>query len=146
MAAHYGKQVALKPCPASRRDRLNEQHSMDESLRDVLGGLQLRDYLNIARRRKWWIIVSATALFVATTVAVLRTPDVYRSETVIIVDPQKISDNVVQSTVNSGVADRLTTIRQLATSPTRLKGIIRKLSLYPELTSNGSIDGAVGRM
>ena len=125
---------------------MTETRSVDDSIREALGGLQVRDYLDIVRRRKWWIIVSATAVFVATTVAVFRTPDVYRSETVIIVDPQKISDNVVQSTVNSGVADRLSTIRQLATSPTRLKGVIKKLNLYPELTANHTIDAAVARM
>ena len=125
---------------------MTEPRAIDDSIRQALGGLQLRDYVDIVRRRKWWIIVSATAVFVATTVAVFRTPDVFRSETVIIVDPQKISDNVVQSTVNSGVADRLSTIRQLATSPTRLKGIIQKLNLYPELTANHTMDAAVARM
>ena len=129
-----------------RGTSLSEQHLIDDSMRETLGGLQLRDYLDIARRRKLWIILSATAVFVTTAVAVLRTPDVFRSETVIIVDPQKVSDSVVQSSVNSGVADRLTTIRQLATSPTRLKQIIRKLDLYPELTSKGTVESAVARM
>lgn len=125
---------------------MSEQQSSDLSVAEALGGLQLRDYIDIARRRKWWIIISAVAVFVATTVAVTRTPNIYRSETVIIVDPQKVSDNVVQSTVSSGVADRLSTIRQLATSPTRLKMIIDKLNLYPELTSNHNNQAAVARM
>lgn len=116
------------------------------SIAESLGGFQLRDYFDIARRRKWWILISATAVFVATTVAMLRSPDIYRSETVIIVDPQKVSDGFVQSSVNSNVSDRLTTIRQLAMSPSRLKSIIGKLGLYPELTSQGITDGVVRRM
>jgi succinoglycan biosynthesis transport protein ExoP len=125
---------------------LNESHSSGTSLAESLGGWQLRDYIDIARRRKWWVIISATAVFVTTTVAVLRTPDVYRSETVIIVDPQKVSDSVVQPTVNSNVSDRLTTIRQLANSPTRLQLIIDKLNLYPELRRQGASDAAIARM
>jgi protein tyrosine kinase modulator len=123
----------------------NTPHS-NSSLAASLEGMQLRDYIDIARRRKWWIIFSATAVFVATTVGVLHTPDVYRSETVIIVDPQKVSDSVVQPTVNSSVSDRLTMIRQLATSPTRLKTIVEKLNLYPELRTRGVSDGAIARV
>ena len=108
-------------------------HLPDDSLSGGLGGFQLRDYLDLARRRKWWIVLSATAIFVATVVAVFRMPNVYRSETVILVDPQKVPDNYVPSTVSGGFADRLTTIRQLATSPTRLRALIDKLNLYPQL-------------
>ena len=112
---------------------MSETQLPDDSFASALGGFQLRDYLDLARRRKWWIVLSSTALFVATAVAVFRMPNVYRSQTVILVDPQKVPDSYVPSTVSGGIADRLTTIRQLATSPTRLKAIIEKLNLYPKL-------------
>jgi polysaccharide chain length determinant protein (PEP-CTERM system associated) len=112
---------------------LNEVQLPEDLTSGGLGGFQLRDYLDLARRRKWWIVLSATALFVATIVAVFRMPNIYRSETVILVDPQKVPDNYVPSTVSGGFADRLTTIRQLATSPTRLKALIDKLNLYSQL-------------
>ncbi len=100
---------------------------------ELFGDLQLRDYLDIARRRKWWIILTATALFVAAAVVALRTPNVYRSETVIMVDPQKVPDNYVASTVSTSIADRLSTIQQQVMSPTRLKRVIDTMGLYPEL-------------
>lgn len=106
--------------------------TMDDSLTNALGGMQLRDYLSLVQRRRWWIIVPAIGLFVATTVIAWRIPNTYRSETVILVDPQKVPDSLVQSPVSGGVADRLSTIRQLATSPTRLQLLIDKLDLYPE--------------
>ena len=112
---------------------MSETQLPDESFANALGGFQLRDYLDLARRRKWWIILASTAFFVATAVAVFRMPNVYRSQTVILVDPQKVPDSYVPSTVSGGIADRLTTIRQLATSPTRLRVIIDKLNLYPAL-------------
>lgn len=121
-------------------------HSSDVSVAESLKGLNLHDYVDIAIRRKWWILIPLIIVSVGTSVAVIRTPDVYRSETVIVVDPQKVSDTVVQSTLNSGVADRLSTIRQLATSPTRLKSIIEKLNLYPELTSKNNTEGAIEQM
>ncbi|HXJ06038.1 MAG TPA: hypothetical protein VNH65_13125 [Candidatus Acidoferrum sp.] len=125
---------------------MSELQTTGISIAESLGGFQLRNYLDIARRRKWWIFIAATAIFVSITVAVIRSPDVYRSETVIIVDPQKINESFVQPSVNSNVSDRLTTIRQLANSPTRDRAIIEKLGLYPELTSNGVTDAAIARM
>jgi len=125
---------------------LSELLTPDSSVADALRGFQLRDYTDIAWRRRWWIIISTTAVFVTTVVAVFRSPDVYRSETVIQVDPQRVAENIIPSPVTSSVGDRLTTIRLLATSPTRLKIIIEKLNLYPELTSRHQMDGAIARM
>jgi protein tyrosine kinase modulator len=121
-------------------------HSTDDLVAGDLGGFQLREYWNLACRRKWWIIISTTALFVATTVFSLRIPSFYRSETVILVDPQKVPDSYVQSTLSGGATDRLTTLRQLATSPTRLKGLIDRLGLYPELAQSRDPDRAIATM
>ena len=100
---------------------------------DLFEGLRIGEYLDILQRRKWWIILTTIAVFVIVVVVVYRLPDVYRSETAILVDPQKVPDNYVPSTVSASVVDRLSTIRQQVMSPTRLKRIIDSLGLYSEL-------------
>ena len=101
----------------------------DSNVLGAVGGLPLKEYWDIARCRKWWILLVAIALFVGATVVAVRTPNVYKSETVILVDPQKVPDSYVPTTVSSSIADRLSTIRQLAMSPTRLENLVRKLKL-----------------
>jgi polysaccharide chain length determinant protein (PEP-CTERM system associated) len=59
-------------------------------------------------------------------------PNVYTSETVILVDPQKVPDSYVKSTVTGDVRNRLSTLSQQILSATRLQRIIETLNLYPE--------------
>jgi polysaccharide chain length determinant protein (PEP-CTERM system associated) len=59
-------------------------------------------------------------------------PNVYTSETVILVDPQKVPDAYVKSTITGDVRNRLSTLSQQILSATRLQKIIETLNLYPE--------------
>jgi polysaccharide chain length determinant protein (PEP-CTERM system associated) len=111
-------------------DSLNSQLPTDDlNPQSAAGGLLLKEYWDLALRRKWWIALVGIAVFVGATVVALRAPNVYKSETVILVDPQKVPDSYVPTTVSSTVADRLSTIRQLAMSPTRLTKLIQTLKL-----------------
>ncbi len=100
---------------------------------DMFAGLQFRDYLEIARRRKWWIIGIFLALFTGMLVVAFRLPTLYTADTVILVDAQKVPDSYVPSTVTSSIADRLTTIQQQVMSESRLQKLMDSMKLYPEL-------------
>jgi succinoglycan biosynthesis transport protein ExoP len=98
------------------------------------GGLeQIRPYLEVIRRRKSIVILTAIGLFFCIALVAYRLPNVYRSETVILVDAQQVPSTYVQSTVTTTIQDRLSTIQQQVMSPTRLKRMIDKLDLFPEL-------------
>jgi polysaccharide chain length determinant protein (PEP-CTERM system associated) len=96
------------------------------NVQNPLGTLPLKEYFDVAKHRKWWIILVAIAMFVGATVVAVRMPNIYKAETVILVDPQKVPDNYVPTTVSSTVSDRLSTIRQIALSPTRLEALIEE--------------------
>jgi succinoglycan biosynthesis transport protein ExoP len=87
---------------------LNEQPAFTAS-GDAGTNVQIRD---LARRRKWWIILLTLGISVCIAVVAIRLPSIYRAETVILVDPQKVADGVVPTSVSGTVADRLATIRQ----------------------------------
>jgi uncharacterized protein involved in exopolysaccharide biosynthesis len=95
--------------------------------------LQLQDYVEILRRRKLWILMTALGVFIMGVVVANRLPSVYHSETVIVVDPQQVPDSMVQSSVTSSSVDRLSMIRQLVQSPTRLSTLIDQLHLFSYL-------------
>jgi polysaccharide chain length determinant protein (PEP-CTERM system associated) len=59
-------------------------------------------------------------------------PDQYKSETQILVVPQRIPESYVRSTVTLKVEDRLKSITQQILSRTRLEQVILSLDLYPE--------------
>ncbi len=105
---------------------------------DIRGELRLSDYLEIAKRRKWWIVLSSLGFFLALTVFARRMPDIYRAETVILVDSAQVPDKIV-ATINTGdIAGRLTTLEQQVLSPTRLKVLVESLGLYPDPTGKKS--------
>src|SRR6516164_8970512 len=93
----------------------------------------IHEYLAMLRLRLFWILLSAIAFFIASAVLVWRLPDVYRCETTILVDPQKVPDNYVKSIVTQSIADRLSTIQQQVIAPAALKKLIDTMGLYPEL-------------
>ena len=102
------------------------------------GALLIREYLDAARRRKWTIILSAVGVFLASAVVAVRLPNIYRAETVVMVDPQQVPTSYVASTVSSSISDRLSTIQQQVLSPTRLQKLIDSMDLYPQLKGHHS--------
>jgi polysaccharide chain length determinant protein (PEP-CTERM system associated) len=104
------------------------------------------DILSILRRR-FWLLLLPTAIIAATTAAVARKlPDWYRSETVILVVPQRVPENYVKSTVTARIEDRLQSIQQQILSRTRLERVIQDFNLYEEERRTGIMEDIVERM
>jgi len=100
---------------------------------DIYENLQLGHYLEIASRRKWWILLSTIAFLISATVCAKRLPDIFRAETVILVDSAQVPDKYVP-TINTGdIAGRLATLQQQVLSPTRLKKLVESEGLYPDV-------------
>ena len=102
---------------------------------EVLG---LRDYWTIVTRRIPLILLTAMAVSIIVVIVVMRMPNIYRAETTILVDPQQVPSNYVASTVSTTISDRLSTIQQEVTSPTRLRRLIESMNLYPEMRKKRS--------
>src|SRR6516164_5268311 len=83
-----GTSLMKNETPAMRTDSRNH----DETA--VLG---LGDYLQIARRRITLILITAMAVTVIVAIVVKRMPNIYRAETVILVDPQQVPGSMVPS-------------------------------------------------
>jgi len=94
---------------------------------------QLREYGRVFLSHKCLILFSTLLLSCGSAILIALLPDYYRATTTILVDPQKIPDRYVSSTVTSSVAERLNTLSQEVLSATRLQKIIDDLHLYTEL-------------
>lgn len=87
--------------------------------------------LEIARRRKWLILVPAIVIAAGAAAVIHEWPNQYRSESVILVVPQRVPESYVKSTVTARIEDRLHAISQQILSRTRLEQIISDFDLYP---------------
>ncbi len=88
------------------------------------------DIASIAWRRKW-ILVSVVSLLTTAAIFVsMRLPDLYRSETLILVVPQRVPESYVRSTVTMRIEDRLRSLRQQILSRSNLERIINDFQLF----------------
>ena len=76
-------------------------------------------YWNMIRRHRWWIFLTTLALTLVSVVGIALLPDYYRATTTILVDPKKVPDHFVKSTVGASLTERLQIITQEALSATR---------------------------
>ena len=104
------------------------------------------DLLAILRRRIWFVLVPFAVLGAAVAVWARALPDLYRSETLILVVPQRVPESFVRPTVTGGIEDRLQSIQQQILSRTRLERIIEDFNLYPQLRRAGMMENIVELM
>ncbi len=104
------------------------------------------DYWEIFLRRRWWFL--GTALLASSVVfgVSMKLTRIYRSETLILVEPQKVPQDFVKSTISGDVTDRLQTISQEILSRTRLQHIIDQFGLYQEQAKKNSREEIVELM
>jgi polysaccharide chain length determinant protein (PEP-CTERM system associated) len=104
------------------------------------------DVARIAWRYKWAILVPLVIASIGTMLVSRRLPDLYRSETVILVVPQQVPESYVRSTVTTRIEDRLQSISQQILSRTRLERIIQDFNLYTRERESGIMEDIVERM
>ncbi|HEU0252394.1 MAG TPA: Wzz/FepE/Etk N-terminal domain-containing protein, partial [Pyrinomonadaceae bacterium] len=88
------------------------------------------EYLKILQRRKWLLILPTIAIATAVTWVVYRLPDVYESETLIVVKPSTLPQSVVQSNTEDNLTRQLTSISQVVTSRSSLEPLVNTYELY----------------
>jgi polysaccharide chain length determinant protein (PEP-CTERM system associated) len=103
------------------------------------------DVLRILWHRKWLLIVPFVVASATTYVVARRLPEVYRSETLIQVVPQRIPEDYVR-TVSLRIEDRLGAIQQTILSHSRLARIIEEFDLYPQERKTMVMEDVVDRM
>jgi polysaccharide biosynthesis transport protein len=109
-------------------------------------GFNLRGYWVRILRYRWLVgILAFTGWMLATTASWLLPPK-YRSETVILVEQQKIPEHYVEPNVATDLQQRLQNMSEQILSRTRLLAIIDKFHLYASERSGTDPEGLVGRM
>jgi polysaccharide chain length determinant protein (PEP-CTERM system associated) len=100
----------------------------------------------MAWRRVWVILIPAAVFAAAVAGYSLTLPDQYRSDTLILVVPQRVPESYVRSTVTTKIEDRLQSIAQQIMSRTRLERIIVDFNLYERARREGIMEDVVQKM
>src|SRR5688572_8346428 len=86
--------------------------------------------MQVVWRRKWLILLPALVIGAIGVGIIRQLPNVYRSESLILVVPQRVPESYVRSTVTARIEDRLQAISQQIMSRTRLEQVITDFNLY----------------
>lgn len=108
--------------------------------------MNIQDYVEVALRRKWLIILPLVLIFIGGIIYSYRLSSIYRASTLILVQQQRIPPAYIQATVTSPVGERLHTISQQIMSRTRLEKIINELNLYKDLRESLFMEELIEKM
>jgi len=96
--------------------------------------------------RRWIVIVLAIFATLGAVALSMQIKNVYRSETLILVIPQRVPESYVKTTMTVRIEDRLRSIQEEILSRTRLETVIKDFNLYPELRGQKPMEEVVGIM
>ncbi len=105
--------------------------------------IDITQYIDMAIRRKWSIIIPFLLVLLMGLAYVLNTPNIYEAQTLILVQSQRVPQDFVRTIVSTTVEDRLRTITQQVTSRTNLERIISEYHLFKNAPTAMSLDGMV---
>jgi len=107
---------------------------------------QVMDFWRFVCSRKWLLVVPVVLCATVATVVGYSQPLRYRSQTTIIVVPQRVPQSFVPSPVTSQFEERAQSITQQILSRTHLERIIAEFNLYEEERKTAIMGDIVQRM
>jgi polysaccharide chain length determinant protein (PEP-CTERM system associated) len=108
--------------------------------------LTAQEVVRILLRHRWMVLVPLALGLAAIPLVAKHVPVRYRSQTMIMVVPQRVPDSYVRSTITATVVDRLPSLSEQILSRSHLERIIRDLDLYKEARATGIMEDIVQRM
>jgi len=88
--------------------------------------------LELALRRRWVILTLFFSAIMIGIVLAFLLPKKYEASTLILIEPQRVPQNYVQSIVTAEASDRINTLSQQIMSRTNLEKIISDFNLFTE--------------
>src|SRR5689334_2019261 len=110
------------------------------------GEMGVQDYVAIAKRR-WPVLVVFAFLGCVVAFSVARVlPKKYTSQTTVLVDPSRVSKEVVPELVNEDINHKLGSMKQQILSRTRLEPIVDKYGLFAHESRNATKEEQIEKL
>lgn len=101
----------------------------------------LSEYVDVIRRRKYWLLVPALVIIPLTIVIAFALPATFQSQATILIEEQAVSQDIVQSTSNHA-AQRVQVISQRVMALENISKIINEFGLYEQSRASESAAGS----
>ena len=98
---------------------------IESSSGDLFGRIR-----GIIIRGRWWILLTAPVVTIATVAFLYHMPNRYTSEATLLVVPQQVPERYVTPTTQTNIADALQAMTQDVLSRARLLELIDQFGLY----------------
>jgi polysaccharide chain length determinant protein (PEP-CTERM system associated) len=108
--------------------------------------LNFDQYLAILKRRVWWIVLPTVLVPGLVYLGSLLIANQYMSQTLVLVEQQKVPDNFVKPVVTEQLNERLATMQEQILSRTRLQPLIERFTLFPSDMGKVPMEDLVDRM
>ena len=107
---------------------------------------QVKQYVDIAWRRKWWVVVPTVLGLLGGVYRYYTAPKLYSSYTTILVSRQKIPDDIVRSTVTSTIGEMINNLQVQVFSRTYLQRIAEENGLIGPNADEARIERACAQI
>ncbi len=92
--------------------------------------LTIEDYTGILKRRRWLILSSIAFCFLLGLGLTFVIPPKYVSQTLILIEEQKVPEDYVKPVVNEDLGERLASMKEQILSRSRVQPIIERFNLF----------------
>jgi polysaccharide chain length determinant protein (PEP-CTERM system associated) len=107
---------------------------------------QAKLIVDVAWRRRWWILVPTAAGLAASIFLASTLPKIYRASTTILVMRQSIPEDIVHTTVTTRVEERIRSLKIQVKSRRYLEEVVKELGMAPANAGEGEIERACMRL
>lgn len=115
-------------------------------MKNVEKNFNIREYLEIALRRKWYILIPLVISILFSFPVYKRLPKIYKATTLILVQPQKVPEAYVRSIITAPITERLNTISQEILSRTSLEKVIKEFDVFPNIRNEVPMEVIIEQM
>jgi len=108
--------------------------------------MQAKLVVDVAWRRRWWIVVPVAVGLAASVFLASTLPKIYRASTTILVMRQSIPEDIVHTTVTTRVEERIRSLKIQVKSRRYLEEVVHQLGMAPANASEGDLERACTRL
>ncbi len=88
------------------------------------------DYMDVLSRRRWYLLIPLCLALIAGILLAVMLPKTYEASTLILIQPQRVPSDYIQSIVTTDINARIRTISQQIMSRTNLEKVIADFNLF----------------